>query len=144
MRPPTSFHETLHRTATRPGPTNRAFGLTVGPILLLLACRPLLKQHPLHWPLAAVGLALTLAALAAPQCLTPLNRAWMRLGDLLGAIMGPVMLGLIFFLVVTPMRVWLYLSRHDPMRRRPDPSATSYWLPRQPPGPAPETMVNQF
>ena len=144
MQPAPHFHEDLHRTDAAPGPSDRAFGLTVGPILALLALRPLLAHQTPWWGLAVAGIALMLAAWLRPSALRPLNRAWKALGDLLGRIVGPVLLGVIFYLVVTPMHGWLRLMRRDPMRRRRDPSIPSYWLPRQPPGPAPETMVNQF
>ena len=138
------FHEDLHRTETKPAPSNRAFGLTVGPILVLLSLRPLLAHRTPWWGLTAAGAALLLVALVVPKTLGPLNRAWMALGDLLGRLIGPVMLGMIFYLVVTPTGWLLRLRGADSMRRRMDPSRASYWQPRQPSGPAPETMSNQF
>lgn len=138
------FHEDLHRIETTPGPSNRAFGLTVGPILAVVSLRPLLEGHAPWWPLTAVGGLLALLALAAPTLLSPLNRAWMALGKVLGRLIGPVVLGIIFYLVVTPTGWFLRLTGKDAMRRRLDRAAGSYWIARQPPGPAPETMVNQF
>ena len=138
------FHEDLRRNEARSGPTDRAFGLTVGPILALLSLRPLLEGRAPWWILTAIGAALAAAALAAPRILGPLNRAWMALGDLLGRIVGPIVLAIIFYLAVTPTGWLLRLAGKDAMRRRSDRALESYWLPRRPPGPAPDTMANQF
>ncbi|MBK8067640.1 MAG: hypothetical protein IPK27_08400 [Rhodanobacteraceae bacterium] len=80
----------------------------------------------------------------APSLLAPLNRAWMALGHLLGRIISPIIMGLIFFGVVTPIAIVARLRGVDPMRRRFDPAARSYWIERDPPGPDPGTMERQF
>jgi hypothetical protein len=53
-------------------------------------------------------------------------------------------MGLLFYLTVTPTGLLMRLFRKDPLRLRFDPEAKSYWIERQPPGPAPETMRHQF
>jgi hypothetical protein len=49
-----------------------------------------------------------------------------------------------FFGVITPVAALMRMSGHDPMRRRNDPAAPSYWIVRQPPGPPPDSMRHQF
>ncbi len=58
--------------------------------------------------------------------------------------MNPLILGLMFFLIVTPMGLLMGLFRRHPVRARPDPAATSCWVVRTPPGPDPESMRRQF
>jgi hypothetical protein len=53
-------------------------------------------------------------------------------------------MGLMFFLVFTPMALLIRLRGKDLLRLRRDPEAPSYWIPRQPPGPAPDTLKQQF
>jgi hypothetical protein len=53
-------------------------------------------------------------------------------------------MAIMFYLVVTPMGIAARLLRNDPLKLRYDRSAETYWTERQPPGPAPETMKNQF
>jgi hypothetical protein len=53
-------------------------------------------------------------------------------------------MGILFFLVITPAAILLRLFGKDPLRLHYDKSAASYWIPRDPPGPAPDTMANQF
>jgi hypothetical protein len=73
-----------------------------------------------------------------------LNLAWTRLGQLIGNVTNPIVMGLMFFLLFAPVAVWLRFFGRDLLRLKPDPSANSYWIPRAPPGPAPETQRNQF
>jgi Saxitoxin biosynthesis operon protein SxtJ len=98
---------------------------------------------PRGWA-AAVALAFALVGMLRPAWLAPLNRLWMRFGLLLGAVVSPIALGLLFYGVLTPIGVLMRLFRSDPLRLRRDPSARSYWLPRQPPGPPPRSMDRQF
>ncbi len=67
----------------------------------------------------------------------------MKLAFLLSRIVNPVVIGLLFFLVLTPMGFLLRLFGKDPLKLKPD-SGPSYWILRNPPGPAPRTMNQQF
>ena len=66
------------------------------------------------------------------------------MGVLLYTIVNPVVLGLLFYLTVTPIALLMRLLHKDPLRLRREPDATSYWIHRSPPGPTPESMKNQF
>ena len=85
-----------------------------------------------------------MAALAAPKILTPLNRAWTALGTLLHAVVNPLVLGVLFYLVFTPFGWVLRRRGKDFLRLRPAPGAPTYWIARQPPGPPPASMSRQF
>jgi hypothetical protein len=130
------------------GPSDRSFGLTVGGILVALALVGLLRHggeiRPLHLVLLCIGVPLIVAALVHPSLLGRLNRAWMRLGLLLFKIVNPVVMFLIFALTVVPVALVMRLRGRDPLRLRRDPAAVTYWIERDPPGPAPESMVEQF
>lgn len=90
--------------------------------------------------LAAAMLSL---ALVAPGRLTPLNRAWHALGLLLGRVMNPLVLGLLFFLLITPLALLMRLSGRDALKLRKG-GAVSHWVPRSPPGPGGNSFNNQF
>jgi hypothetical protein len=66
------------------------------------------------------------------------------LGSLLRKLLSPVVFGIMFFLVVTPAGLLMRAMGKDPLRLRRDADLTSYWIDRQPPGPAPETLKDQF
>lgn len=124
--------------------SNRTFGLVFAPFFALIALLPLVRGHSVRrWPLPFSFLFLV-AALAAPKLLAPLNRAWTALGSLLHAVVNPVVLGILFYLVFTPFGWVLRRMGKDFLRLRPAPGAPSYWIPRQPPGPTPESMSRQF
>jgi len=89
------------------------------------------------------GLFLLLAVLV-PRVLAPANRLWTKFGLLLHHIVSPLALGVLFFLVVTPTGLLMRLFGKDPLRLRFDPAADSYWIKRDPPGPAADSLKNQF
>ena len=141
-----SFHEDLRRTETVEGPSDRSFGLTVGGILLLIAAWRSWPDGPgaIDTVLFAIALGLIGFGLLRPAPLAPLNRAWMRLGVLLSKVVSPVVLFLVYATTVVPIGLIRRALGHDPLSLKFDPKADSYWIRKEPPGPAPETMTNQF
>ena len=105
----------------------RRFGLIVGGIFGALGIWPAVVrgQSPRLW-MVGLAVALVVPALLAPRVLAPAHRAWMALGDALGWINTRLVLGLIFFGVVTPTGLVLRLTGRDPMRRAFEPNAVSY------------------
>jgi hypothetical protein len=142
-----SLHEDYRRPETVKGSSDRGFGLTVGGILLLIAAVRVWRHAgygAIELVLGAVGLCLIVLALVRAQSLSGLNRAWTRLGLVLFKVVNPVVLALIYLITIVPIGLLLRASGHDPLRLKRDPSASTYWVKREPPGPAPETMINQF
>jgi hypothetical protein len=137
-------HEDLNREQEVEVSSDRAFGLVFAGMFLLIAVLPLLHGKPLRWWSIGIGAVLALVALVKPMLLTGLNRLWMKLGVLLGKVVSPIALGILFYIVITPIGVVIRLSGKDPLRLKFDPDAESYWIPREPPGPLPESMNNQF
>jgi hypothetical protein len=75
--------------------------------------------------------------------LRPLNKAWYQLGLFLGRFVSPIVLGILFFIVITPVAIVMRLSGRDALKlRRQDVS--SHWIDRKPPGPEPESFKEQF
>jgi hypothetical protein len=149
MKP--SFHEDFSRKEEVKGSSDRGFGLTVGGILLAIAG----VRTGLHlWAgteptwfegaLAGIGVLLLVFGLIAPARLAPLNRAWTGLGLLLFKVVNPVVLGLIYLTTIVPIGLMLRLTGRDPLSLKFDRETASYWVVREPPGPAPETMTQQF
>jgi hypothetical protein len=85
-----------------------------------------------------------IAALVAPDILTPFNRVWTGLGVMLHKITNPVILGVLFYGVFAPFGAVLRLLGKDLLRLKRAPDAGSYWIVKQPPGPPPESLSNQF
>jgi hypothetical protein len=134
----------LRREAQDGGSSNRVFGFVFAGFFLIISILPLFVGAQLHvWSLVVAAL-FGLAAFLAPAILAPLNRLWTRFGHLLHKIVSPVVLGIMFFLVISPMGMVMRLLGKDPLRLRADPDASTYWINRTPPGPPPETFVDQF
>ena len=93
-----------------------------------------------------LGLAGLTAALTIvrPRWLAPLNRAWMRVGELLHRVVSPLVLGIIFYGVFTPDGLVMRLARRDPIKRRFEPGLPTYRVERDPPGPADDSFPEQF
>ena len=137
-------HEDLTREQYVEGSSDRSFGLVMAAVLLLVALGPLRHGHTPRWWALAVAVMFALVALAKPALLARLNRLWMKLGILLGKVVSPIALGILFYAVLTPMAVVIRLTGKDPLRLKLDPGADSYWILRKPPGPPPDSMTNQF
>jgi hypothetical protein len=121
--------------------SERSFGLVFAGAFAVIGLLPLLHERPLRAWALAIGTAFLLLACFRPGVLAPLNRLWFRLGLALGAVMTPVIMGLLFVLAVIPTALALKLFRKDPMQRRFMPDAATYWERREKqPGP----MREQF
>lgn len=141
-----NFHESFASAHAVGGSSDRAFGLTVGGILALLGVWRwwAVGLGPLALLLLIAGIALGIGGALAPAALAPLNRAWTRLGLLLGRIVTPVVMGVVYVLAFVPTGLVMRARGRDLLRLRREPDASTYWIERRPPGPPPESMVNQF
>jgi hypothetical protein len=138
------LHEDFSKKTESSGPSNRSFGLVFAIFFALVGLVPRLHHKPIRLWALAVSCIFALAALVVPAILRPLNRIWMRLAELIGKITNPIITGVMFYLLFTPVALVTRLFRKDRLRLNPDPDADTYWIPRQPPGPAAESMRNQF
>lgn len=155
---------TPRHTAPVQGSSDRSFGLVFTIFFVIIGLQPLLNEHSIRlWPLDLSGVRLwipdlssarlwaielsaviLLLTLTVPGVLAPANRAWTKFGLLLHGIVSPIALGILFFGVVTPIGLIMRLLGKDPLRLHFDPSATSYWIVRTPPGPDADSLKNQF
>jgi hypothetical protein len=137
-------HEDWNRKEEIHTSSDRSFGIVFALIFLAIALRPLLRHGAIHlWALAVAVLAL-LAVLTRPRLLHPANLLWMRVGLLLNKIFLPLFMGIVFYAIFTPAGFLQRLFGKDRLQLTYNPKADSYWLPRNPPGPPPGTMANQF
>jgi len=125
-------------------PSERRFGALFATIFAVLTVVSLVKGVAV-WPWIHGGLSMLFAALAAwlPRALAPLNRAWFQLGLLMGRVVSPVTLGVLFFGLITPVGcIGRWLGR-DELRLRKR-VRSSHWVDREPVGPAADSYKNQF
>jgi len=125
-------------------PSDRSFGFFFCAIALVGAAYALWKGHV---EFSVGGLFVSglfgLVAAISPHRLRGLNRRWYRLGKLLGRVVGPLVLGFIFYGMVTPIAVAMRLCGRDALRllRR---NVATYWIARETGELDPQTFKNQF
>ena len=130
----------LNDSHFKPG-SNRSFGLVFTALFAAIALWPLLGGEVPRIPAAAIALVTLLVSLFLPGILALPNRLWFRFGLALGAIMGPLVMGLVYLAVVLPTGLLMRLFRYDPLCRQLEPNSDSYWIERETP---PQSMKNQF
>jgi hypothetical protein len=132
--------ETAHSPAP-PLPSNRKFGAVIA--AALAALHAVCKDHSTRAAIdGGLSVPFALAALVIPGYLAPLNRLWMAFGLLLGKIVSPLVLGLIFMVLITPVALATRLFGRDALRIKKR-MVSSYWVERDPAGPEP-SFQHQF
>jgi hypothetical protein len=117
-------------------PSDRSFGWTFTGVFALIAF-----FQP--W-LLALAAATALVTVARTHWIAPFNRAWMKLAELLHRVVSPVVLGVIYFGLFTPVALAMRAFGRDAMKRRFEPGAPSYWTRRDPPGPPDDSFRDMF
>ena len=126
-------------------PSERSFGLLLAAAFVILGIRGFTK----HWNWVAdggfllAGSACGLLALTNPKILAPLNKAWFYLGQWMGKIVSPVVLGIIFLGIVTPVSIVTRLFGRDELRLKRR-AVDSYWIDRTSSIVAAQSFKNQF
>jgi hypothetical protein len=142
-RTPTT-HEAFERDETIVAGSDRSFGLVMaGAFAVVTALNAWHAGRIWPWT-AALAAVFLIAALLRPAVLNPLNRLWLRFGLLLHRIVNPVIMALLFYGTVLPTGLVMRAMGKDLLRLKREPDAASYWIVRGPPGPAPESMKDQF
>ena len=120
--------------------SNRSFGIVFFIVFLLIATYPLLNNdHVRIWSLI-ISIVFLILGLLNSKILLPLNKIWFKFGILLGKIISPLIMGLIFFVVVTPIGLLMRLLNKDLLNLKFNKSK-SYWIEKSEPK---SKMKNQF
>ena len=138
------MHENLDKEEEIKLSSNRSFGIVFTLVFLAVGTGMISGDHSEGWFFLAVSIILFVVTLACPSILGPLNWAWFKFGLLLGLVMNPLILGFVFFLVVTPMAVIRRLLGKDSLHLKSKPDLESYWIDRSPAGPKLDSMTKQF
>ena len=110
---------------------NKGFGLLFFIVFLLISLWPLLKgDNPRIYLLPIAALFLILGILNS-KILTPLNKAWIKFGELLGRVIAPIVMLVIFFSILTPIGLLLKFFGKDLLQIKNNKSIKSYWISRK-------------
>ena len=121
--------------------SNRSFGLLFFIVFLAISLWPLISQEDLRLWAFILALIFFVLGILNSKFLTPLNKLWMKFGLLLGSIVAPLVMGIVYFMVVTPVGLIMRSLGKDLLRIKKSKSATTYWIGREKQN---DTMKRQF
>ena len=120
--------------------TNRSFGIVFFIVFLIVSLWPLLNNDQIRYWALFVSILFFLLGIINSKLLTPLNQTWFKFGLFLGKIISPFVMGIIFFLVVTPIGLLMRIIKKDLLNLRFNKNK-SYWVEK---GGPKSKMKNQF
>ncbi len=124
--------------------SERNFGIVFAAFFALVGLAPLYRSGHVRWWGIVISAALLVCAFTAPRLLRPLNRIWFKVGLLLHHVINPIVMGVMYFGAFVPTGLFLRLLGKDILCLKFNKSAVTYWIPRDPPGPASGSMTKQF
>tara|TARA_Y100000817_G_scaffold269242_1_gene226697 strand:+ start:404 stop:793 length:390 start_codon:yes stop_codon:yes gene_type:complete len=120
--------------------SNRSFGVVFFVVFLLIGLWPILKGNEIRIWSIVISLIFLILGILNSKILTPFNKVWFRFGIFLGNFISPIIMGIVFFLVVTPTGLIMKLFRKDLINLRKNNSST-YWIEKKD---IKSSMKNQF
>ena len=121
--------------------SNRSFGLLFFIVFLAISLWPLKSQEDLRLWAFILALIFFVLGILNSKFLTPLNKLWMKFGIFLGSIISPVVMGVVFFIVVTPVGLIMRFLGKDLLRINKSKFVSTYWISREKQN---STMKKQF
>ena len=120
--------------------TNRSFGIVFFIVFLIVSLWPLFNNDQIRYWALFVSILFLFLGIINSKLLTPLNQTWFKFGLFLGKIISPFVMGIIFFLVVTPIGLLMRIIKKDLLNLRFNKNK-SYWIEKNEPK---SKMKNQF
>ena len=109
--------------------SNRSFGLVFFVVFLIVALWPLKYEEDIRLWSLALSIIFFILGILNSRLLTPFNKLWFKFGIFLGAVVSPIVMGIVFFLVVTPIGIFMRLLGKDLLKTRKVKN-TTYWIKR--------------
>jgi len=120
--------------------SNRSFGIVFFIVFLLISIYPLINQGELRIWFLLISLLFLILGIINSKVLSPLNKVWFKFGIFLGKIISPIIMGIIFFFVVTPIAFLMRILKKDLLNLKFNKNS-SYWIEKTDPK---STIKNQF
>ena len=120
--------------------SNRSFGIVFFVVFLIISLYPIINNESIRLWSLIISLIFLILGIINSSLLSPLNKLWFKFGIFLGKIISPVIMGIIFFLVVTPIGIIMRLIGKDVLNLKYN-NSKSYWIEKT--GPK-SKMKNQF
>ena len=110
---------------------NRSFGLLFFVVFLALALWPLTKKGEINIYLISIALIFLVLGLLNSKILSPLNKAWIKFGEILGRVIAPIVMAIVYFLILTPISLLVRLFGKDLIGMKFSNDIKSYWIKRK-------------
>ena len=110
--------------------SNRNFGLVFFIVFLIIAIWPLKYEGDIRLWSLALSIIFFILGIFNSKLLTPLNKLWFRFGILLGSIVSPIVMGIVYFVVVTPVGILMRLLGKDLLKTNKKKNVPTYWMKR--------------
>ncbi len=120
--------------------SNRSFGIVFFVFFLIISLYPLLNENEVRLWALIISIIFLVLGLINSKILSPFNKIWNRFGILLGKIVSPIVMGIVFFLVVTPISIIMKIFGKDILNIKKNNKET-YWIEKSEPK---SKMKNQF
>ena len=111
--------------------SNRSFGLLFFVVFMVIAFWPLTKKSEINLYLISIALIFLVLGLLNSKILSPLNKAWIKLGEILGRIVAPVVMAIVYFIILTPISLLVRLFGKDLIGMKFSNDIKSYWIKRK-------------
>ena len=108
-------------------PSNKSFGILFFIVFLLVTFWPILNNNPPRWQILPFALIFLILGLLNSKILSPFNKYWIKLGELLGRVIAPLVMLIIYFALITPLSLLVKLFGKDLLNLKLNKS-TSYWI----------------
>ena len=110
---------------------NKSFGILFFAVFLLVGLWPLIKGNEPRIILLPIALMFLILGLTNSRILSPLNRSWVKLGELLGRIIAPIVMALVYFTVLTPISFLVKIMGKDLLKKKFSNIENTYWIKRE-------------
>ena len=109
---------------------NKGFGLLFFVVFLIIGLWPIINGDSPRIIFFIIGLIFLILGLVNSKILTPLNKAWVKFGELLGKIIAPIVMAGVYFIVLTPISIIVRLFGKDLLKVKFSDKSKSYWIKR--------------
>ena len=138
------MHENLDREEETEWFSNFSLGITFASIFLITGILLIIVGSFSGWLFLICSILFLIISLKTPIILTPLNLAWTKLGLILSKIFNPMILGVVFLLIITPIAIIRKIFGKSALHLKTKSNVESYWINRTPPGPKTGSMTRQY
>ena len=111
--------------------SNRSFGLLFFIVFLILGAWPLKNSGNLNYYLVGVSGIFLVLGLKNSKLLSPLNKAWIKFGEILGSIIAPIIMAFVYFIFLTPISLIVRVFGKDLLGVKFNKKIDSYWIKRK-------------